>query len=327
MKFINIKIIETDGKKYFCGKDVCDILNYSNYNDALKKNVDKKNMEILWKLTDEEIDYKDIQKKYINEKGLSQLLEKSMKEEATNLKIWFENLNKKNKLECNETKNLNNLKTIEINKKKYFDGKEICDILNYENYIDTLNTYVDEKDKINVEILSQKNIYVNENGLNVLIINWEKKKLITDKEIQEIFDKAKKIKISEYMDKNVLYLFYHTINNDHLIKMGFTHNIKLRECQLRKTLNNLKLIGIKECNSFRDENNLKFELKQKCNHYKNEMFYLDKMLYDVFNNFKIEKTKREYDDKIKNEIEKTKQMILSSSGFTSEQKMELLKSM
>jgi len=159
-------------------------------------------------------------------------------------------------------------------------------------------------------------------------------------------------------------LFYHTIDDKNLVKLGFSHDIKRRESEFKKLLKNLKLIAIKECNSIKDENNLKYELKLKCKHYENEVFYLDKNLYHIFINFNItinnnfQKESNNYDLEISNnnllisnnnlnvsnnnleiekeksnkekeksiqEKEKTKQFIFLNNDLTVEQKFEFLK--
>lgn len=84
-----VKVVGTDKEPWFCGKDVCDILRYSKYRDALaahveqdcKKELSKVVVQSNW--TDlreahtETLSYNEGKAAYINKRGLESLLSKS----------------------------------------------------------------------------------------------------------------------------------------------------------------------------------------------------------------------------------------------------------
>ncbi|CCV02425.1 BRO-like protein, GIY-YIG domain [Armadillidium vulgare iridescent virus] len=74
-----VKVVGTDKEPWFCGKDVCDILRYSKYRDALaahveqdcKKELSKVVVQSNWTTT---FDYNEGKMAYINEEGLYSLI-------------------------------------------------------------------------------------------------------------------------------------------------------------------------------------------------------------------------------------------------------------
>lgn len=76
-----IRIFGTNEDPWFCGRDVCGILEYSDYRQALMNNVDPDNRQSLKELgesfTIPEITYNDGKMAYINKNGLNELLLKS----------------------------------------------------------------------------------------------------------------------------------------------------------------------------------------------------------------------------------------------------------
>ena len=79
-----IRTLEIDGKPYFVGKDVAQILGYKDTSDALKKHVDEED-----KLTRRFADSGQNREMYIvNESGLYSLILSSKLESAKRFKRW-----------------------------------------------------------------------------------------------------------------------------------------------------------------------------------------------------------------------------------------------
>lgn len=71
-----IKVAGTMDEPYFCGKDVCNIFEYSNAKKALQVHVDPENKKML-KEFKKNIPYNDGKAIYINKKGLEQIVAKN----------------------------------------------------------------------------------------------------------------------------------------------------------------------------------------------------------------------------------------------------------
>lgn len=83
-EFGSIRTVEVDGKSYFVGKDVAQILGYKDTSDALKKHVDEED-----KLTRRFADSGQNREMYIvNESGLYSLILSSKLESAKRFKRW-----------------------------------------------------------------------------------------------------------------------------------------------------------------------------------------------------------------------------------------------
>lgn len=86
-----IKVVGTSDNPWFCGKDVAELLEYKNTNDALLKHIfskNKKNLRDLLDILDEynykqEITYNEGNTIYVNKNGLVELLVKSRKPNKT----------------------------------------------------------------------------------------------------------------------------------------------------------------------------------------------------------------------------------------------------
>jgi very-short-patch-repair endonuclease len=78
---------------YFCGREVCDVLEYSNYRDALYSHVDEECKVSLNQLADNNLSYNEGKATYITKKGFEQLLSRSKKCGPDKLKQLVEAFN------------------------------------------------------------------------------------------------------------------------------------------------------------------------------------------------------------------------------------------
>jgi len=89
-----IKMVGTEEEPWFCGRDVCDVMEYDNYRNALKTHVkaeDKKSLYELrrsWGDNDTELN-NETKVRYVSETGLYDLAIKSKKPAAVQFKDWI----------------------------------------------------------------------------------------------------------------------------------------------------------------------------------------------------------------------------------------------
>lgn len=74
-----IKLSGTFDNPYFCGRDVCNVLGYSDTKKALNTHVDFDGKTHLKTITASQLSYNDGKAVYINKKGLEQLISRSKK--------------------------------------------------------------------------------------------------------------------------------------------------------------------------------------------------------------------------------------------------------
>ncbi len=90
---VNIRIVGTSDNPWFCGKDVCDVLGYTFYRDALKTHVDADCKCSLKTLLDSstEVRYTEGLACYINERGLHSLIVSSRLPSSKHFRNWIVN--------------------------------------------------------------------------------------------------------------------------------------------------------------------------------------------------------------------------------------------
>ena len=91
----SVRVVGTNENPWFCGRDICDILEYSDYRKALFKFVDDENKKSLKDLSVAEsathkITYNEGQMCYINEKGLYNFLNSSRSSNKVQLKAFID---------------------------------------------------------------------------------------------------------------------------------------------------------------------------------------------------------------------------------------------
>ena len=79
-----------------------------------------------------------------------------------------------NEIKIFENEEFGSVRTLEINGKPYFVGKDVADILGYQNGSRDINRHVDEDDREKVMIFdgnqNKESIIINESGLYRLIL-------------------------------------------------------------------------------------------------------------------------------------------------------------
>lgn len=87
-EFGEIRVIEKDGEPWFVGKDVADILGYSNTKDAISSHVDEEDKTIIQKSENTTFEIPNRGLTIINESGLYSLILLSKMPTAKNFKRW-----------------------------------------------------------------------------------------------------------------------------------------------------------------------------------------------------------------------------------------------
>lgn len=74
----DVRVVGNDQNPWFCGRDVCGVLGYSNYRNAISKHVDDECKKELIKIgVQRTLTHNEGQMAYINKRGLQQLISKS----------------------------------------------------------------------------------------------------------------------------------------------------------------------------------------------------------------------------------------------------------
>ncbi|MCI5871636.1 phage antirepressor KilAC domain-containing protein [Streptococcus sp.] len=84
----DVRTVTIDNKPYFVGKDVADILGYSNSKDALNKHVDSDDKQIIQRSQNATLDIPNRGLTIINESGLYSLILSSKLPQAKEFKRW-----------------------------------------------------------------------------------------------------------------------------------------------------------------------------------------------------------------------------------------------
>ena len=84
----DVRAVTINGEPYFVGKDVADILGYSNSKDALKKHVDDDDKQIIQRSQNATLDIPNRGLTIINESGLYSLILSSKLPQAKEFKHW-----------------------------------------------------------------------------------------------------------------------------------------------------------------------------------------------------------------------------------------------
>ena len=254
----------------------------------------------------------DLLTKIIQTKNPTQYIKRNIKEQYERngfiyicLDECYELLNKTNKKEAkdilnefnknNEVSNGNMLIDLKNNILRYknkdvmiikikddiwFKGKDVAEILEYEDTVQTIEINVNEDDKQNYDKIcklfgnvfhtppksqDKKTIFINESGLYSLILSSKKpeakhfKHWITSEVLPSIRKYGTYIMpnfyetnlISDYDNKNVIYIGDIGVqNNEQLYKFGKTSNIFTRDYnQHKKTFDKFDIIHIVECDN------------------------------------------------------------------------------
>jgi prophage antirepressor-like protein len=167
-----VRVIGSPDKPWFCGKDVCKVLEYKDTDNAIKTNVRDKNKEKLENILNilnpgklPGLVGNEKASIYIDEPGLYQLIMKSRMEKAVEFQDWVCErilLKPKNNEEKEEKQRVDakpspfqqlfefeglQVRIIGTPDKPWFCGKDVCKVLEYENIKDALQKLIPSKYK------------------------------------------------------------------------------------------------------------------------------------------------------------------------------------
>lgn len=184
-EFGSIRVIEINGSPWFVGKDITDLLGYSNNSAALSRHVDKK-CRMIAKVDTTSGEQNMV---VINESGLYALILSSKMLKAKELREWIisdvvstfhKNNHSKEKIMNNlqvfSHPSFGNIRTVELNGEPWFVGKDVAEVLGYSNPRDALGRHVDDEDKKTVvnpdgNRGNPNMTIINESGLYSLILS------------------------------------------------------------------------------------------------------------------------------------------------------------
>ena len=87
-QFGEVRVLDKDGEPWFAGKDVAEILGYSNTKDAIAAHVDTEDKTIIQKSDFPTLDIPNRGMTVINESGLYSLMLSSKLPQAKQFKHW-----------------------------------------------------------------------------------------------------------------------------------------------------------------------------------------------------------------------------------------------